>query len=129
MINSHCQPCRLLQRVVALILAVSMMGCASLRVVHPASGPGGAPVAGDELVVSLKGGGSIALKATRSTPEALVGVRAGEEVSIAWSDIDKVERREIDTMRTALAVVAVIGVLQLLRGLASAPAKLLGRTP
>lgn len=120
---------RLLHYFAALLALVSMVGCSSLRVVEKAAEPGGVVVAGDEVIVSMKTGARFALRVQHSTSDVLVGERNAEVVTIGWSNIERLERREVDVLRTALAIVAIVGVLQVLRGLAKVPGKTLGATP
>ena len=95
------------------------MACTSLRtVVERGATPGGTPgylnqllAPNDRVVITKIDGKQLALRITATTPEIIDGVADGssESLRLTIEQIVRIERRELDGIKTVLLVVAIAG--------------------
>ena len=108
------------QRLVALFVATSMAACTTLQPL-PENNPSGssraqrqAPsvVIGTTVTINSKREPPFELVVTALNPEFVAGTQEGKPREVPLSDIESIEQRRFDVLRTAL-VVLVLGVVAL----------------
>lgn len=103
------------RRLLAILISVALAGCTSMRPI-PAERAEltGLVDAGDHLVVYERSGRIVDMMLVRVEPDRLYGhsTESGTgTVSIAISDIERVDVEKIDGARTTLAVIGTVVVL------------------
>lgn len=117
---------RIIQRAVIAVCAVSLIACTSLQQL-PESDGGGVSRAhrqaqnvkiGDTVRVTLKGAAAFELVATEVAADAIVGTHEGKLRTVQLAEVESIEQKRIDVMRTTLLVVGLvfIALVQYVRG-------------
>jgi hypothetical protein len=104
------------QRVVALICAVSLSACTSLQHL-PENASTSASKAhrqaqsvaiGDSLRITPKGAAAFDLTVTSVTPDSIAGTQNGQERQILLIEVESIEKKRFDLLRTALLVGSLV---------------------
>jgi hypothetical protein len=104
------------QRVVALICAGALSACTSLQHL-PESASAGASRAhrqahsvaiGDALRITPKDAAAFELTVTSVTPDSISGTRNGQERQILLIEVESIEKKRFDVLRTALLVGSLV---------------------
>jgi hypothetical protein len=117
---------RTFQRAVTAICAMSLIACTSLQHLPENDSVGTSRAhrqaqnvkAGDTVRVNLKSAASIELVATAVTPDAIVGTHEGSPRTVQLIEVESIEQKRFDVIRTTLLVVglALIALGQYAKG-------------
>lgn len=97
--------------IVLVPLVAMLMGCTSLRAVAPAEAVSAQTLRpGDEVVVTRRDAAVMKLTIVTVSPQRIEGTEVDTQraVAVEMSDVERVERRSFDGMRTTLFVVAAV---------------------
>ena len=107
---------RTFQLVVTALCAASLIACTSLQPL-PESHSAGASRAhrqaqnvkvGDTVRVNLKNAASFELVAAVVTPDTIAGTHEGNPRTVQLMEVESIEQKRIDVMRTTLLVVGLV---------------------
>jgi predicted small secreted protein len=114
---------KILRRALLAILAVSLAACSTISVVADTRSSSAAVadisakrlVRGDDLRLRLISGERVSLLLVSIEPDALVGTTTslGAPVRVPTSQIESIERKEIDWVKTAPLIVGIFALLHL----------------
>ncbi len=107
---------RLIQRAVTAACLVSLIGCTSLQHLPEGDSVGINRAhrqaqnvrVGDTIRLNLKSAASIELTATMVTPHSIVGTYEGNLKTVQLTEIESIEKKSIDIMRTTILVAGLV---------------------
>jgi hypothetical protein len=125
----------ILCRLVVILSCTALLACTSMRTVvdrtampdSAPTSPGASLVSNDALTVTTRDGAKTQIHLTSATSEFIEGKQDSDQLARKFllSDVDKVERREIDGVKTTFFVVLIVAGLYAL-AYAAASATLAG---
>jgi hypothetical protein len=118
---------RRFQRLVATTCALSLIACSSLQPLPEQGKPDGSRAqrqaqsvaVGDTLRVNLKNATTFDLVVTGVSPDSIAGTQEGRERQVLIAEVETLERRQFDVVRTALLIGSLVFIAlgQYARGL------------
>jgi hypothetical protein len=120
---------RLAQKSIAILVSLTLIGCSTLKLVADEKIASGGSIqrralllnTGDKVVLTPKSGLPIELIVTRASAESIEGTTPAGSQSINVVSLEKIERKEVDRMATALlvltGVLALVGLGQAASGI------------
>jgi hypothetical protein len=122
------------RNLVVATAAVSLAACTTVRqlspgqsgncALAPAADPADQVQPGDDLVIRMKDGRMVTLRVGAVEPRSIAGAASGQAspVQVECDQIESLERREVDKVRTTVLVVGVVALVALFIAAAQAAA-------
>jgi hypothetical protein len=113
-----------IQRIAVILISISMVACTSIQPLPVGNAPGtslsqrqGHSVSiGDTVTIKPKRGAAFKLVVTEVNSELIAGTHDGKVMQVMFSDIESIEKRRFNILRTALIVLGIIAVGQYASG-------------
>lgn len=104
---------RAIQTAVVVLVSWCLVACTTLQSLPVNAGSQQPPpslAAGDEVTLVLNSGEQVALKVQSADATAVQGKvsASGADRSVAWADVQRVEQRKADALKSTLLVVAIV---------------------